>query len=281
MMEGKEKLKMSDEKYSNGTKARVGKMYSDLKAKEQSLARRVGSSERPRLHNKKQRNQNRLVWTEKSEGKYIQHSLNFDALKDQNLILDWYYHECLDRVRKNLRIVNGIGERILDDSVDGVVQTMSSQFDELDMNLMRELLIKDGINHTQKLGIGNGLAEDTFGNKFIETGNGKFRSKSEALIAARLDYYGVLYKYEYPIKIHGISFIPDFVIYLDDGSILIWEHMGMLDDARYRNKQFRKIKEYMDAGYFPWGKLILTSETDGKIVDILDVDHKIKRRILK
>ena len=272
---------MSGEKYSNGTKAIVDELYADLTAREQNLIKRIENRKKPYLQNKKTRSRKRLVWAQKSEGKSRLHALDFDDPKDQRLILDWYYHECLDRVRGNLRLIDRNHGRFINDRVEDVAKKMVSKFDELDIKTLRELLIKDGITHMQKLSVGEDFAEDAFGNRLIETENGKFRSKSEALIAARLDYYGVIYKYEQSIKIRGITFVPDFLIFKNDGTILMWEHMGMLDDVKYRNKQIKKIKEYMDAGYFPWDGLILTSETEGKIVDIKDVDQKIKSRILK
>ena len=45
-----------------------------------------------------------------------------------------------------------------------------------------------------------------------------------------LEKYGIIYRYEQAIEICGKIYYPDFVILCDDGTIIIWEHFGLMED---------------------------------------------------
>lgn len=96
------------------------------------------------------------------------------------------------------------------------------------------------------------------------------RSKSEKIIADKLEQYGIPYRYEAELFINGNRYYPDFMILLPDGSILIWEHFGMMDDIDYASRAWRKIENYRRAGYVQHTNLICTYESDienGKVID--------------
>ena len=78
------------------------------------------------------------------------------------------------------------------------------------------------------------------------------------------------YRYEAELFINGNRYYPDFMILLPDGSILIWEHFGMMDDIDYASRAWRKIENYRRAGYVQHTNLICTYESDienGKVID--------------
>lgn len=68
------------------------------------------------------------------------------------------------------------------------------------------------------------------------------RSKSEVIIANLLHQLGLDYRYEYPLEGAVVSGVrrPDFAFFDRDGKPLVWEHLGMLDDAQYRAKWQKK-----------------------------------------
>ncbi len=101
------------------------------------------------------------------------------------------------------------------------------------------------------------------------------RSKSELVIADKLHARGFDYAYEQPVVLpNGRIRYPDFTI-TDHarGETFYWEHLGMLDDPRYRERWERKLSEYMEAGIKPhengggpFGTLIITrDEANGGI----------------
>jgi hypothetical protein len=105
------------------------------------------------------------------------------------------------------------------------------------------------------------------------------RSKSEKIIADKLEYYDIPYRYEAELVINGNRYYPDFMVLLPDGRILIWEHFGLMDDIDYSNKAWQKIENYRIAGYVQHTNLICTYESD--IENDKIIDEIIKRFILQ
>lgn len=106
----------------------------------------------------------------------------------------------------------------------------------------------------------------------------KVRSKSEKIIADKLFYMGIPYFYEFPIRLkNGRRFYPDFTILNKrTRKVYLLEHMGMLGENNYREKNLPKLKEYMLNGYNLGTKLLITFETDGR-----DLDVKLLEVIIK
>jgi hypothetical protein len=92
------------------------------------------------------------------------------------------------------------------------------------------------------------------------------RSKSELLIAERLDTTGVAWQYERPFRGgDGRVVYPDFTIEdTDTGGTYLWEHLGMLADPAYRRRWEQKQAWYATQGVStdggPIGTLIVTSD---------------------
>lgn len=108
------------------------------------------------------------------------------------------------------------------------------------------------------------------------------RSKSEALIADRLFARGVPYHYEPMVMLTGRpTLCPDFyVLNKRTKENFFWEHLGMMDDPAYCNRNMKKIKDYMDMGYIQGKDLIITYETKEYPLDT-DYIEKIIKRLLK
>lgn len=94
------------------------------------------------------------------------------------------------------------------------------------------------------------------------------RSKSEVIIANLLHQLGLDYHYEYPLEgtiTPGIR-RPDFAFFDRDGKPLVWEHLGMLDDAQYRDK-WEKKQAWYERNNFTQGInfFITRDEADGSL----------------
>ena len=99
------------------------------------------------------------------------------------------------------------------------------------------------------------------------------RSKSEAIIVNMMAGRNVRFVYEEPFSIdipgRGRAIVhPDFVIYLNSGEIIIWEHMGMLSVDSYADAQTKKIQMYHQAGYTLGKNLFLTADDADGTLDI-------------
>lgn len=110
----------------------------------------------------------------------------------------------------------------------------------------------------------------------------RVRSKSEVIIADSLLKEHIPYRYEYPAYLKGFGrMYPDFtVLNTRTRKEMLWEHLGMMDDAEYADCALRKLAGYEKNGIFPGENLILTYETrktplDQKIIKIM-IEHYLK-----
>lgn len=103
------------------------------------------------------------------------------------------------------------------------------------------------------------------------------RSKSEKIIAERLDKWKITYQYEKPLKLGNMTYYPDFTIMTTSGEIIYWEHMGLMDNEEYFIKNCRKLREYRKYGINEHTNLIVTWEMD--LMDPKVLDHIIRTRL--
>ena len=108
------------------------------------------------------------------------------------------------------------------------------------------------------------------------------RSKSEALIADRLFARGVPYHYEPMVMLTGRpTLCPDFyVLNKRTKENFFWEHLGMMDDPAYCNRNMKKIRDYMDMGYIQGKDLIITYETKEYPLDTNYIEKIIEKLLL-
>lgn len=97
------------------------------------------------------------------------------------------------------------------------------------------------------------------------------RSKSEVIIANLLTELGVDWTYEEPFSgADGRTVWPDFTIRTASGMTVLWEHLGMLDQPRYRRTWETKLAWYRGNGVAPAsdipgprGALVITEDREG------------------
>lgn len=93
------------------------------------------------------------------------------------------------------------------------------------------------------------------------------RSKSESLIINQLNSKGIPYVYEFPMRLGGKIMWPDFVLWdrKHNREVLI-EHMGLMSQSDYIERQVDKLQIYIQNGYVPNVNLLLTfDDKDGNI----------------
>ena len=103
------------------------------------------------------------------------------------------------------------------------------------------------------------------------------RSKAEADILSRLEYYSIPYHYDEVIDTPGDKLAMDFICRnIITGDYWYWDHRGLLDKCDYIRKTLYCDEQYYQAGIFPWINLIITSETKDHPLNIQWVDHLIR-----
>lgn len=113
-------------------------------------------------------------------------------------------------------------------------------------------------------------------NRVYKTVDGNHvRSKSEVIICDLLAKSGIKYKYEEPLYYQpGKHIMPDFTIYLKNGDIRFWEHVGMLGNEKYTSNWANKVDIYDT--YYP-GKLYKTYESGAISVDADAIIKEIEK----
>ncbi len=113
----------------------------------------------------------------------------------------------------------------------------------------------------------------------------KTRSKSELIEYGVFKGYGLIIKYDVEIKLKNeigqtVVVSPDFVILCDDGSIIIVEHLGMLDDPEYLKNALKKIHLYLINGYKLNENLFLTADCAQGKINAQVIDELVRKMIL-
>ncbi len=109
----------------------------------------------------------------------------------------------------------------------------------------------------------------------------RVHSKSEIMIAQMLDYYGVPYRYEYPIRLGNEEKRPDFTcLNIKKRKEYVWEHFGMMGNIGYATENVEKIAKYMQNGYYPGENAIFTFASGGNQVDSKTVKLLIERYLI-
>jgi len=110
-------------------------------------------------------------------------------------------------------------------------------------------------------------------------GRDKMRSKSEIIMSKMLNERGIPYIYEMPLYLEpNHLFHPDFTLLrVRDRREIIWEHLGMMSQAEYRDSAFRKIRIYESNGYISGDNLLITFEADNYPLDLDAINLKLDR----
>ena len=108
--------------------------------------------------------------------------------------------------------------------------------------------------------------------------NERMRSKSEVIIGNLLNKHQIPYRYECPLDLGGKTVYPDFTIMnVRLRKEMYWEHLGLLEDPDYQEKNIAKILRYETYGYFPGDRLIITMETSKQPLNMKLILQVIKK----
>ena len=122
------------------------------------------------------------------------------------------------------------------------------------------------------------FTKDTTG--FYTLKGERVRSKSEVIIADRLNANGIPYRYECPLKVGKKIIHPDYsILRMSDRKTVYLEHCGKMGDPQYTEDMLTRIKDYNDAGIVLGDRLFLTFESDKTPLDVSLLDSLIKTHL--
>ncbi|MBO4636973.1 MAG: hypothetical protein J5685_07490 [Clostridiales bacterium] len=112
-------------------------------------------------------------------------------------------------------------------------------------------------------------------------------SKSEKIIADSLYRLGIPYKYDCPLNLTGEdgrtqTKYPDFTtLNVKRRKEYYVEHLGMMDDPGYIERNLKKIELYERNGIYPGDNLILIHETSLRPLDVEIMERMLARFLLE
>ena len=104
------------------------------------------------------------------------------------------------------------------------------------------------------------------------------RSKSEKIIADKLNMLNIPYRYEFPLMLdNGKTVYPDFTILkMPERKEVYFEHFGMIDDEEYFEHMIYKLNSYENNGIYMGINLFITYETSKKPLNTKTLNYKLK-----
>ena len=104
------------------------------------------------------------------------------------------------------------------------------------------------------------------------------KSKSEKIIADKLNMMNIPYCYEVPLYLKGYGYVkPDFkVLNVATRKEYYWEHYGMMDNKDYIIKALKKKNSYISNNFIVGYNLIETYESQSCPLDTRNVEKIIK-----
>lgn len=184
-----------------------------------------------------------------------------------------YDKKVLEKAREEHKIISKINNAYKSGSVEDVLQSIALGKRELvnPVYLPDEAYIEQW---SKKPYVGLHFKEGT--PEYYTDKGERVRSKSEIIIANLLNQKKIPYKYECPLKLESYKVVyPDFtVLDVKNRKEIYWEHLGLMDDEEYVNKNLEKLVKYEANGYYPGDKLILTFETskqplNSKVIEMI------------
>lgn len=208
----------------------------------------------------------KIIYSKKKRGInwYISSDHKREYIKKDNkkiieqLVLKKYETALLEEFQKEEKILEKY-EKVLNNKISDQMLEQDSVFQKILLNSYQtrsqkikswqETLYEKSEYHKEGL--------------IFEIENGEYvRSKSEALIALMLSKNQIPYRYENKLVINGITYWPDFtILHPQTGKIVLWEHLGKMDDLDYVKRNISKLENYCSSGWIPGINLIFTSET--------------------
>lgn len=180
-------------------------------------------------------------------------------------------------LKKNVSVLQLLIERYLHPEIENITPFLGSGYTRVPLVIYGKPSTGNALWEGMKERKNTSFADNL---KFDGPG-GKYRSKSEVIIAMELARWGIDFKYETALILKKRTVYPDFVILKPKSEELFyWEHAGMIDVDEYSESLWGKLREYKDNNIFLGQNLIVTTEGDNFPLSFLQVEDIIKTYLL-
>ena len=242
---------------------------------------KTGLPEAPEGHLRISKDKDKIRYyhcTEDNSGIYIPKS---DKYLPQKLAQKTYDLSVIKKAESRLKQIKKITRDYSDDEIEELFTSLHAD---------RQALVTP-VEPTWKQLLDEWYAEEYQGKEFQEkefqegtavilTEKGeRVRSKSEKILADFFYRRNILYKYEKPLYLKGYGMVyPDFTfLSKKTGKEIYWEHEGMIDKQEYARSAVRKIESYQKNDIYPGERLILTFETEQRVLDSKEIEGLVNK----
>ena len=228
-----------------------------------------------------------------------------------------FLEEYMNRIDRNILLLDDLSKKLVSTSSEDVLQGLPKHFE----CLPKEYLFEPAVRNRKKAGgpVPDDVSEIQTARlwltdrspaewgimayrqntlhvekkRIVAAGGMRFRSKSEAAIAARYEYYGLPYHYDEVLRLEPsfkedlaqdgpacrpVYVSPDFITVRKDGRFIYHEHLGLAGSPEYTAGFLQKLKNYMRCGIVPWDDLLITYDDPDGGLDLELVDALFRNR---
>ena len=202
-----------------------------------------------------------------------------------------YNEELKKRLQTNLKDLRQLSGRFKPFDVDSIANGLSEAAQSIVMQFPNSASMQTALGLSEQNMSGASVVPARYergrnvnGASEITVKSGQLvRSKSEAIICTLLNQHSVKFVYENRLELkdeNGFKTIrvPDFTITTKRG-LVIWEHLGMLDNDEYFDKNADKLRLYWMNGFILNENLIVTVDERGGGINARTIDNIIRKNI--
>lgn len=191
-----------------------------------------------------------------------------------------YFQSVLSEAETELKLLNTLLKHEQESSLASIYDNFEPALKEYIKPI--ELSLEEQIRQFKER-IPNGQFIKT-GQYVIKTSRGEYvKSMAEFIIAETLLKYSVPYIYEEKVRTIDLQYYkPDFTaINIKTGKVLLWEHLGMLDNPKYLNDNIMKFESYRLIEIYPGNGMIITMSSKDKPLKQETVEYIVENSFLK
>lgn len=255
-------------------------IHKEMTERKQLLTRELADSPRGELNIRTQRGKNYFtIRIPKGGNKKKTERIGITGNKPlvMRLVRKRYLEEAIKRLDRNIKVIETAIAKYVESDEQSVMSELIIRYPELRKGLYKDALSDEewASDYTPAYGLHGENLKSTSANGI------KMRSRGEIIIAGRLDYYHIPYRYEDQYKHPDLDRVPDFKIRRPrDGKIIYWEHFGLVNDDEYMKGTGLKLTEYEVNGIVPWDNLIITYDQIDGGIDVRIIDAMIQGWLL-
>lgn len=204
-------------------------------------------------------------------GKYIRKE---DIAVAKNIAQRDYDYQLVKLAEKRVCIINEFIDKYKNTNISDQFNQITPKRRELIDNIV--LSDEEYIKRWQETEFIGKPFEDADSEIITERGE-RVRSKSEKIIADKLNSLNLAYRYECPLVFGNITLYPDFTILkMPERRVVYLEHLGLMDDGKYVGNAVQKMRIYEKNEIYLGVNLFITYETLKSPINIRGLDGMLR-----